>query len=289
MFFEIRKSLERIYIQLGVNTMNKENVKKLFGLFYGFVVSVCVSVPVMAGQWMANETGYWYRHDDGSYPVYAWQWIDSDGDGIYQCYAFDERGYLYLNRVTPDGYYVGPDGAWYMDAVPVSRVFFHNAYIAPVGITAPQETSRNQNQLTYASDGTQLVTDRYSSPKSSSSSGSSNKTTTSSKSSSSGSKTSTKTSTNVKSSDLVTSKIVTGSSSGSTSGSGENNSSKSDSNSGPDIDDTSYDTAGPGRNIPSNYSSQTVRPTTDESTLNVSGPKSSGIIERDGNEDDDDE
>ncbi|ETP70879.1 hypothetical protein UYO_3181 [Lachnospiraceae bacterium JC7] len=269
--------------------MKREILKRFLMGIAGMVFSVCVSATAMAGQWMANEIGYWYLHSDGSYPVYSWQWIDSDGDGIYQCYAFDENGYLYLNTVTPDGYYVGPDGAWYVDSMPVSRVFFHNAYIAPVAISVPQDVKQNRDQFQYASDGTQLVTQIYSSPKSSSNTSSSKNSSSTSKSSSSGSKSSTRTSTNVKSSDLVTSKIVTGSSSGTSADSDSAGSSKSSSASGPDMDNTSYDTAGPGRNIPSNYSSQTVKPTTDESTLDVSGPRSGGVIERDGIEDEEED
>ena len=276
--------------------MKKGIIIMLITAISGLIFSFSVSVSALAGQWMANGTGYWYLHSDGTYPVYSWEWLDSDGDGIYQCYAFDENGYLYINTVTPDGYYVGPDGAWNMDGMPVSRFFYHNAYIPPTAIALPQNAAVHRDEYQYASDGTQLVTQKYSGPKSSSNTSSSKKTSSSSKSSSSkktsttsSSKTSTKTSTNVPSGEIVTSKIVTGSSSGSSSESSDSATSKSSSSSGPDVDNTSYDTDGPGRNIPSSYSSQTVRPTTDESTIDVSGPKRSGVIERDGGDDEDDD
>ena len=78
-----------------------------------------LSTPALAGEWRANSTGFWYVNDDGSYPTNAWQWIDGDGDGIYQCFAFDENGYLMLNQTTPDGYLVGEAGAWFDGVTPV--------------------------------------------------------------------------------------------------------------------------------------------------------------------------
>ncbi len=270
--------------------MKKGIIIMLITAISGLIFSFTVSLTALAGQWMANEKGYWYQHSDGSYPVYSWEWIDGDGDGIYQCYAFDENGYLYVNTTTPDGYYVGPDGAWYVDYMPVSRFFYHNAYVPPAPISGAQ--SESEFEYSYASDGTQLVTNKYSSPKSEANKkNSANKNSSKSSSSKSSSKSSsnTKTSTNVPSSEIVTSKLVVGSSAGSSSDAGGTASSKTTPGSEPDLDNTSYDTAGPGRNIPSNYSSQTVKPTTDESTIDVSGPKSSGVIERDGNDDDDDE
>lgn len=270
--------------------MKKGIIIMLITAISGLIFSFTVSLTALAGQWMANEKGYWYQHSDGSYPVYSWEWIDGDGDGIYQCYAFDENGYLYVNTTTPDGYYVGPDGAWYADSMPVSRFFYHNAYVSPTPISKPQ--SEPEFEYTYASDGTQLVTSKYSSPKSEANKKNSNNKNSSSKSSSSksssksGSKTKTGTSTNVPSSEIVTSKLVIGSPAGSSSDSDGTTSAKTTPSSEPDVDNTSYDSDGPGGNIPSNYSSQTVSPTTDESTLNVSGPKKSGTRERDGYEDD---
>ena len=115
--------------------------------------AVLLSTPVLAGEWRANSTGFWYINDDGSYPTYAWQWIDGDGDGIYQCFAFDENGYLMLNQTTPDGYLVGEAGAWFDGVTPVTRTYPVGTYVAPT----PIEGLRKYG---YASDGTRLVTSR---------------------------------------------------------------------------------------------------------------------------------
>lgn len=115
--------------------------------------AVLLSTPVLAGEWRANSTGFWYVNDDGSYPTNAWQWIDGDGDGVYQCFAFDENGYLMLNQTTPDGYLVGAAGAWFDGVTPVTRTYPVGTYVEPT----PIEGLRKYG---YASDGTRLVTSR---------------------------------------------------------------------------------------------------------------------------------
>ena len=137
-----------------------------------------LSTPVLAGEWRANSTGFWYVNDDGSYPTYAWQWIDGDGDGVYQCFAFDENGYLMLNQTTPDGYLVGEAGAWFDGVTPVTRTYPVGTYVEPT----PIEGLRKYG---YASDGTRLVTSRTGS-----------KSTASNKANSSNDKNNTNTSTN---------------------------------------------------------------------------------------------
>lgn len=188
-----------------------------------------LSTPALAGEWRANSTGFWYVNDDGSYPTNAWQWIDGDGDGIYQCFAFDENGYLMLNRTTPDGYLVGEAGAWFDGVTPVSRTYPVGTYVAPTPIEGLQKYG-------YASDGTRLVTSRTGSKTSASNkaNGSSNKNTSTNKTNSSSSKknnsSSNKTNAgntaSVSKKDLVTNKITVGKTDangdGTTTGTGSN-------------------------------------------------------------------
>ncbi len=174
-----------------------------------------LSTPVLAGEWRANSTGFWYVNDDGSYPTYAWQWIDGDGDGIYQCFAFDENGYLLLNQTTPDGYLVGAAGAWFDGVTPVTRTYPVGTYVEPTPIEGLQKYG-------YASDGTRLVTSRTGSKtsasnKTSSSSSKNNKNTStnktnssSSKNNSSSNKTNAGNTASVSKKDLVTNKITVG-------------------------------------------------------------------------------
>ncbi len=259
-------------------------------------IGVCLSFSAFiatvsyAGQWMANTTGYWYVHNDGSYPTYSWEWIDADGDGIYKCYAFDEKGYLYINTITPDGYAVGVDGAWYSNSVPMTRAFINNAAITPTSIGV-----NNTTDYVYTSDGIQLVTQKYSNAKNKKTTGSSSSTNSSSSSNKSTKSGTTIISNNVSSADIVTSKIVTGKSSTTDSKSADSDKNSSTAtqttktSSEPDVSKTSYDTDGPGANIPSNYSAQTISPTTDPDSLKEVSPGGGTVIERDGGSDNEDE
>ncbi|MCC8126000.1 MAG: MBL fold metallo-hydrolase [Clostridiales bacterium] len=75
-------------------------------------MTLAMSFTAMAGEWKENSVGKWWQEEDGSYPVSAWKWIDSDEDGIGECYYFNGEGYLVTGIVTPDGYAVDGNGAW---------------------------------------------------------------------------------------------------------------------------------------------------------------------------------
>ena len=67
--------------------------------------------------WQQNQTGWWYTHDEGNYPVNCWQWLDGNKDGVAECYCFDGNGYMYANTVTPDNFTVDASGAWTVNGV----------------------------------------------------------------------------------------------------------------------------------------------------------------------------
>lgn len=56
--------------------------------------------------WVQDATGWWYRNADGSYPMNTWKEING------KQYYFGGDGYMLVNYPTPDGFYVGSDGAW---------------------------------------------------------------------------------------------------------------------------------------------------------------------------------
>lgn len=78
------------------------------------------------GAWLKDDIGWWYCNADKSYTVNNWQYINSNW------YYFNKTGYMvtgwvnwnskwyycgvngamFMNATTPDGYYVGSDGAW---------------------------------------------------------------------------------------------------------------------------------------------------------------------------------
>lgn len=84
----------------------------------------------LAGQWMQDGTGWWFRLDDGSYAVDSWQYVAYNG--MAKWYRFDINGYICKGWFTDaDGhrYYLNPvsdgqmgamltgwqqiDGIWY--------------------------------------------------------------------------------------------------------------------------------------------------------------------------------
>ena len=80
--------------------------EKLFGLLGGF--------DAFAGSWKKesdNPLRWVYRNDDGSLLSNGWNWLDGNGDGVYECYYFYPDGAMAYNA-TVDGYYVNNDGKW---------------------------------------------------------------------------------------------------------------------------------------------------------------------------------
>lgn len=86
--------------------------KKMRILGAGILLSAVMVMTSYAGSWQRNEKGWWWLEDNGSYPVSTWCWLDGNGDGISECYYFDNNGYMLANTITPDGYQVNGDGAW---------------------------------------------------------------------------------------------------------------------------------------------------------------------------------
>ena len=249
-----------------------------------------LSMPVLAGEWRANSTGFWYVNDDGSYPTYAWQWIDGDGDGIYQCFAFDENGYLMLNQTTPDGYLVGEAGAWFDGVTPVTRTYPVGTYVAPT----PIEGLRKYG---YASDGTRLVTSRTgsksTSKNNSSSSSKNDKTSSTNKPNSSSSKNNSSVlnkpnvgnTASVSKKDLVTNKITVGKTDANGDGSTASGANASGSTEKTDPSTTAPSTSGFGPSVPKKNTSSSSSSGPQTVITNSDGPKRGGSIEIAGRED----
>lgn len=80
-----------------------------------------------SGAWLKDSVGWWYCNADKSYTTNNWQYINDrwyyfNGSGYMQTgwinwnfkwYYCGSDGAMWYNAVTPDGYYVGSDGAWY--------------------------------------------------------------------------------------------------------------------------------------------------------------------------------
>lgn len=81
-------------------------------LVLSLMLSSFFALTAFAGAWLTAKDGWWYRYDDGSYPISQWVWIDGDNDGVSECYYFNQWGYLITDTHSPDGYYVDANGAW---------------------------------------------------------------------------------------------------------------------------------------------------------------------------------
>ena len=79
-----------------------------------------------SGAWLRDDVGWWYCNADKSYTTNNWQYINDrwyffNAAGYMvtgwipwngRWYYCGEDGAMYYNATTPDGYYVGDDGAW---------------------------------------------------------------------------------------------------------------------------------------------------------------------------------
>jgi len=204
----------------------------------------------VAGQFVTDEKGIWYKNDDGTFPKSVWQWIDADGDGKYLCYGFDENGYVYSGTTTPDGYTTAADGSWIQNGIAVARTIAENLDTNAI-VDAASKTAQmlaESNNKASQSDVDAI-------------NGIQTNTTTQDKTLKVGQLT-----TQINVSDLVTKKHVKKTTTEGAAGSGLN----TESEDGPDMSKTSFDTNGP--SVPAGAITNTVAPLTDASTIAVLGP-----------------
>jgi len=62
-------------------------------------------------EWVHFEGGEWSYIGDDSYALVSTWFQDVDGNWYY----FDPWGVMLADATTPDGYYVGANGAWVQD------------------------------------------------------------------------------------------------------------------------------------------------------------------------------
>ena len=92
-------------------------MKKFRLLVATMVFSASASIISKALEWKLNTEGWWYDRGDGSWPVSGWEWIDGNGDGMAECYYFNDNGYCLLNTATPDNHIVDANGAWIINGM----------------------------------------------------------------------------------------------------------------------------------------------------------------------------
>jgi hypothetical protein len=97
-------------------------MKKVMVVMVAFLLTLAMTVPAFAegqkkGRWVADGEKYWFEYAAGGYPASTWDWIDSDDDGVAECYYFDANGYILTNQFSPDGYKLNNLGQWVVQGV----------------------------------------------------------------------------------------------------------------------------------------------------------------------------
>lgn len=94
------------YYVVATNTVDKS---------VSMTTSSTIEVQVLpAGEWIQNESGWWYKYSDGSYPASCWKKIGGEW------YSFDENGYMRSSGWYQEGdvwYYLNTDGTMAHDTV----------------------------------------------------------------------------------------------------------------------------------------------------------------------------
>ena len=106
--------------QTPSNSKHKFMVKFLLAISVAFLLSALPSFSVGFTNGTSRDA-WWYDLGNENYLRSTWQWIDTDNDGVAECYYFDADGWMYTDTTTPDGYTVDENGAWTVDSVVQTR------------------------------------------------------------------------------------------------------------------------------------------------------------------------
>ncbi len=120
-------------------------MKRMRLLIITLMLTAMMVISAFAGQWQQDLQGWKYQHDDGSYAVNCWLWIDGNNDGIAEYYYFDSDGYCVMDSNTPDGSTVNADGAWVINGAVQSKSTGNNN--AAVSETVPETTAAVRNEV----------------------------------------------------------------------------------------------------------------------------------------------
>ena len=106
--------------QTPSNSKHKFMAKFLLAISVAFLLSALPSFSVGFTKGTSRDAR-WYDLGHENYLRSTWQWIDTDNDGVAECYYFDADGWMYTDTTTPDGYTVDENGAWTVDSVVQTR------------------------------------------------------------------------------------------------------------------------------------------------------------------------
>ncbi len=112
----LRSPLEEGPLTVRVEASGRNNDPRADDDAFAQVSFAVASDEARAGRWVSDALGWWWRFEDGTYPVSTVRRIDG------QLYRFDARGYMVTGWVKDGGswYYHGLGGAqatgWVQDA-----------------------------------------------------------------------------------------------------------------------------------------------------------------------------
>ena len=106
--------------QTPVSSRHKFMAKFLMAISVAFLLSAIPTFSVGFTKGTSRDA-WWYDLGNENYLRSTWQWIDTDNDGVAECYYFDADGWMYTDTTTPDGYTVDENGAWTVDSVVQTR------------------------------------------------------------------------------------------------------------------------------------------------------------------------
>lgn len=128
--------------QTPSNSKHKFMVKFLLAISVAFLLSALPSFSVGFTKGSSRDA-WWYDLGNENYLRSTWQWIDTDNDGVAECYYFDADGWMYTDTTTPDGYTVDENGAWTVDSVVQTRETQED------NTTGEADTTSGQNSSSY--------------------------------------------------------------------------------------------------------------------------------------------
>ncbi len=113
------------------------------------LLSISMTSAAFGGIWKQDSHGWWWQDGNKTYPVSTWEWIDSNGDGMAECYYFDENGYLLTGTTAPDGCTVNESGAWTDQGIVRQRASSPSAAqaISQEGLKLYQAADQNSSEL----------------------------------------------------------------------------------------------------------------------------------------------
>lgn len=97
---------------------------RLKALVLAAVLTLGMATTAFAGTWkkgIVRPDDWWYDYGNGTYAASQWVWIDGNGDGLAECYYFDQDGWMMRSQESPDHWVTNDDGAWTLAGVVQQR------------------------------------------------------------------------------------------------------------------------------------------------------------------------